>query len=410
MRAGGSSTTAAVDFALAGRKCPVGKARGVNGDVDDLLDELLHEHERGRLVERSFGTRAAVPSRARARRPTAKAPASARRTVRAAAARRSCGRRRRQKAPGRAGRGFPRSAASSAARRRRARWTTARSASARRGRRGRRRRRRTTRSRICRHMLQPRTSPAAAGEEAAARGARPSSAGRKSDSATSVGSVEEEVKEVLGIPGRMPGPQGGSFGSASGGRRRAARVARAREVGDHKLVGALVRDGVEPVVVAQRVDHDPADRLRHPVGTGSQPGSYLSSPGSWGALPRVGSCASDRYSSSTNLNSNNASSIGWSNPSSNHASCSCLHPQWGGSGADDRPSVRGDDSYALPAYQRRHNESFRGSSSTCLSFHGPGATATTTTTRCQSTSRRRARASTRRSAPGVARRGDAAKG
>ena len=44
---------------------------------------------------------------------------------------------------------------------------------------------------------------------------------------------------------------------------RAARVARAREVGDRKLVGALVRDGVEPVVVAQCVDHDPADRLRH---------------------------------------------------------------------------------------------------------------------------------------------------
>ena len=60
-------------------------------------------------------------------------------------------------------------------------------------------------------------------------------------------------------------------------------------------------------------------------------------------------------------------------PASNHASCSCLHPQWGGSGAGERPSVRGDDSYALPAYQGNRNESFRGIQLARLSFRGPGA-------------------------------------
>ena len=228
------------------------------------------------------------------------------------------------------------------------------------------------------HMLQPRTSHRPrAGEEAAARerAAKFRGLGRKNDSATSVGSVEEEVKEVLGIPGRMPGPQGGSFGSASGGRRRARRESHEREKSEiANSSGRSFGTGSSPSsshnasITIQRIGSDIS------VGTGSQPGSYLELPGgSWGALPRVGSCASDRYNSSTNLNSNNASSIGWSNPSSNHASCSCLHPQWGGSGAGERPSVRGDDSYALPAYQGNRNESFRGIKLDRLSFRGPGA-------------------------------------
>ena len=43
------------------------------------------------------------------------------------------------------------------------------------------------------------------------------------------------------------------------------------------------------------------------------------------------------------------------------------------SGAGERPSVRGDDSYALPAYQGNRNESFRGIKLDRLSFRGPGA-------------------------------------
>ena len=252
---------------------------------------------------------------------------------------------------------FRRSAASSAARRRRARWTAARSASARRGRRGRRRRRRTTRSSLP-HAPAAHLAPRAARRRQRERAA--SRAGRKNDSATSVGSVER--KEVLGSPGGCRGRR-----AARSARRRAgggARgVARAREVGDRKLVGALVRDGVEPSVAQCRSRSSGFDIS---VGTGSQPGSYPAPRRHGGAAarglvrvrplqlehqPQLEQCVVNRLVE----------------PVVEPRFVLCLHPQGAAAPASGRCAAT---TVRAAAYQGNRNESFRGTSRPL--FRGPG--------------------------------------